>query len=118
MGSDETVRVEFSIGGAKAEAITSMNVPSTLYFEVFGSDGAVIMGGNDAFNSHNSASSLEIYGKHGKRVEKFDACDPYQLMADDFSKRVRGQSDCWIMSLEESLVFAKFFDEVFEKIAK
>ena len=50
MGSDETVRIEFTVGKVKAEAITSMNVPSTLYFEVFGSAGAVVMGGNDAFN--------------------------------------------------------------------
>lgn len=118
LGSDESVRVEFTIGGASAEAITSMNLPSTLYFEVFGSEGAVVMGGNDAFNSHNAPSTLEIYGKHGKRVEKFAACDPYQLMADDFSKRMRGRSDCWIMSLDESLVFAEFFDSVFAKLSK
>jgi hypothetical protein len=77
-----------------------------------------MMGGNDAFNSHNSPSALEIFGKRGKRVEKFEACDPYQLMADDFSKKIRGRSDCWIMSLEESLTFAEFFDRVFEKLAK
>ena len=118
IGSDETVRVEFTIGGAKAEAITSMNVPSTLYFEVFGSEGAVVMGGNDAFNSHNAPSTLEIYGKHGKRVENFTACDPYQLMADDFSKKIRGRSDCWIMPLTESLAFAEFFDAVFAKLTK
>ena len=116
MGSDETVRIEFTVGKVKAEAITSMNVPSTLYFEVFGSAGAVVMGGNDAFNSHNKSSTLEIYGKHGKRTEEFAACDPYQLMADDFSKKVRGRSDCWIMSLDESLIFAEFFDSVFEKL--
>jgi predicted dehydrogenase len=83
-----------------------------------GSDGAVVMGGNDAFNSHNQPSTLEIYGKHGKRVEKFDACDPYQLMADDFAKKMRGRSDCWIMSLDESLVFAQFFDSIFAKLSK
>ena len=118
LGSDETVRVEFTIGGAHAEAMTSMNVPSTLYFEVFGSDGAVVMGGNDAFNSHNKASMLEIYSKSGKRVENFAACDPYQLMADDFAKKMRGRDDCWIMSLDESLAFAKFFDAIFAKLER
>ena len=118
MGSDETVRVEFTVGGAKAEAITSMNVPSTLYFDVIGSEGAIMMGGNDAFNSHNAPSTLEIYGKNGKRVENFAACDPYQLMADDFSKKIRGRSDCWIMPLEESLYFAQFFDAIFAKLGR
>jgi predicted dehydrogenase len=118
MGSDETVRIEFTIGGAEAEAITSMNVPSTLYFEVFGSDGAVVMGGNDAFNSHNLPSTMEIYGKHGKRVENFQACDPYQLMADEFAKKIRGVKNCWIMPLDQSQVFAEFFDSVFERISR
>ena len=39
-------------------------------------------------------------------------------MADDFAKKVRGRSDCWIMSLDESLVFAEFFDSVFSQLAK
>ena len=115
-GCDETVKINFNIGDAQAEAVTSMATPDTLYFEVTGNKGSVKMGGNDAFNSHNKSSTLEIYGKHGKRTEEFAACDPYQLMADDFSKKVRGRSDCWIMSLDESLIFAEFFDSVFEKL--
>ncbi|MCX6426496.1 MAG: hypothetical protein NTV47_07180, partial [Actinobacteria bacterium] len=51
-----------------------------------------------------------IQGK--KKVERFDACDPYQLMADAFVRHVRGKKD-WVMPLEESLRFAELFDEAF-----
>ena len=111
-GSDETLKVNFTIGGAKAEAVTSMNTASTLYFDVIGTKGSVKMGGNDAFNSHNNPSTLEIDIEGKKSVENFAACDPYQLMADSFSRKIRGE-DAWLMPLSESLKFAEFFDQVF-----
>ena len=49
-GCDETVTTSFDIGGAHAEALTSMNTPNTLYFDVVGTKGRVSMTGNDAFN--------------------------------------------------------------------
>ncbi len=112
LGSDETVVVKFTIGTAQAEAMTSMNTPLTLYFDVVGEKGSVSTGGNDAFNSHNSASTLEITIDGKTSIENFAACDPYQLMADSFSRKIRG-GDAWLMPLSESLAFAQFFDEIF-----
>ena len=111
-GCDETVKINFQIGGAEAEAITSMNTPDTLYFEVTGTKGSVKTGGNDAFNSHNKPSTLEIEIDGKKSIEHFAACDPYQLMADAFANRIRGKEG-WLMPLSESLKFAEFFDQVF-----
>ena len=116
-GSDETLKVNFTIGGAKAEAVTSMNTASTLYFDVIGTKGSVKMGGNDAFNSHNNPSTLEIDIDGKKSVENFAACDPYQLMADSFSRKIRGE-DAWLMPLSESLKFAEFFDQVFSAMGR
>lgn len=111
-GADETVTTTFTIGGAKAQTLTSMNTPDTLYFEVTGTKGRVAMGGNDAFNSHNKPSTLEITIDGATTTENFAACDPYQLMSDAFAKKIRGQ-DAWLMPLSESLAFAEFFDSIF-----
>ena len=56
--------------------------------------------------------ALYIETKDGKKVEDFAACDPYQLMADSFAKKIRGQ-EAWLLPLEESVKFSEFFDSVF-----
>lgn len=116
-GADETVRTTFTIGSVTAEALTSMNMPDTLYFEIEGEKGSIATGGNDAFNSHNAPSTLEVTVDGVRRIEDFEACDPYQLMADAFSHRVRGK-DGWLMPLSESVAFAEFFDEIFTTLKK
>jgi xylose dehydrogenase (NAD/NADP) len=116
-GADETVRITFSIGAVHVEALTSTNIPDTLYFEIEGERGSISTGGNDAFNSHNMPSSLNIEISGKKTVEIFEACDPYQLMADAFSRRIRGE-DGWLMPLSESLSFSEIFDEIFATMKK
>ena len=116
-GADETVRTTFTIGSATAETVTSMNTPDTLYFGVTGELGSLSMPGNHAFNSHNQESVLEITVNGEKTFEHFEPCDPYQLMADSFSRKIRGQAG-WLMPLSESLAFAEFFDEIFETFNK
>ena len=116
-GSDETVTTSFDIGGAHAEALTSMNTPGTLYFDVIGTKGRVSMIGNDAFNSHNKPSALEIEIDGIVTTEHFDACDPYQLMADAMSRRIRGQEG-WLMPHSDSLAFAELFDRAFADMGR
>jgi hypothetical protein len=77
-----------------------------------GTEGIISTGGNDAFVSHNSPSTLIIETKDGKKVEEFEAYDPYQLMADSFAKKIRGEQ-AWILPLTESVKFSEFFDSVF-----
>ena len=116
-GCDETVKTTFKIGNATAETLTSMNTESTLYFEVVGTKGSVKMGGNDAFNSHNKPSTLELDIEGVKTTENFAACDPYQIMSDHFADKIRGR-DAWLMPLSETLKFAEFFDAIFKVMGR
>ena len=111
-GCDETVLTAFDIGGAHAEALTSMNTPLTLYLDVIGTKGRASLIGNDAFNSHNKSSALEIEIEGKLTEERFPACDPYQLMADAMSRRIRGGSG-WLMPHSDSLAFAQTFERAF-----
>jgi predicted dehydrogenase len=116
-GCDETVTTSFDIGGAHAQALTSMNTPNTLYFDVIGTKGRVSLTGNDAFNSHNKPSTLEIEIDGKITVENFAACDPYQLMADSMSRRIRGGQG-WLMPHSDSIAFAQVFDRAFEVMGR
>jgi predicted dehydrogenase len=116
-GSDETVVTTFNIGGAKAEALTSMNTPSTLYLDVVGDKGSASLIGNDAFNSHNKASELKVVVGGNERIEKFEACDPYMLMADAFGNHIQGR-DSWLMPHEQSIAFAQTFDRIFAAMGR
>ena len=116
-GCDETVTTSFDIGGAHAEALTSMNTPNTLYFDVVGTKGRVSMTGNDAFNSHNKPSTLEVEVDGKVTVENFAACDPYQLMADAMSRRIRG-GEGWLMPHSQSIAFAEVFERAFEVMGR
>ena len=116
-GCDETLKISFDIGGARAEALTSMNTPSTLYFDVVGTKGRVSLSGNDAFNSHNKASALELEVAGKLSVENFAACDPYQLMADSMSRRIRG-GEGWLMPHSQSIAFAEVFERGFEVMGR
>ena len=111
-GSDETLRTTYTIGEVKANTLTSMNIPDEITLEIIGTEGKISTGGNDAFVSHKSPSTLIIETKDDKKVEDFAACDPYQLMADSFAKKIRGQ-EAWLLPLEESVKFSEFFDSVF-----
>lgn len=116
-GTDETTRVNFNIGGAVAETVASDNIQLTHWFIVEGTKGELRTGGNDSFNSHNNPSTLEITVDGKSRIERFEACDPYQLMSDAFARVVRGGND-WLMPMEQSLKFAQFFDSIFAKMAR
>jgi predicted dehydrogenase len=116
-GTDETTRVNFNIGGAVAETVASDNIQLTHWFIVEGTKGELRTGGNDSFNSHNNPSTLEITVDGKARIERFEACDPYQLMSDAFARVVRGGND-WLMPMDQSLKFAKFFDAIFAKMGR
>ena len=116
-GTDETTRVNFNIGGAVAETVASDNIQVTHWFIVEGTKGELRTGGNDSFNSHNNPSTLEITVDGKARIERFEACDPYQLMSDAFARVVRGGND-WLMPMEQSFKFAQFFDSIFAKMGR
>jgi D-xylose 1-dehydrogenase (NADP+, D-xylono-1,5-lactone-forming) len=116
-GTDETTRVNYNLGDTVVETLASDNIQLTHWFIIEGTKGELRTGGNDSFNSHNSPSTLEITTDGNLRIEKFEACDPYQLMSDAFARVVRGGND-WLMPMEQSLKFAKFFDAIFAKMGR
>jgi len=116
-GTDETTRANFTIGGARAETVASDNIQLTHWFIIEGTKGELRTGGNDSFNSHNNPSTLEITVDGKARIERFEACDPYQLMSDAFARVVRGGND-WLMPMDQSLKFAKLFDAIFAKMGR
>ena len=116
-GTDETVLTTFMIGSVQVQTLTSMNMSATNYFKIKGENGSIITGGKDAFSSHKKPSTLEVTIAGKKNKEYFDACDPYQLMIDAFSRRVRGKEG-WLMPLSESLAFAQLFDEIFNSMRR
>ena len=116
-GTDETTRANFTIGGARAETVASDNIQLTHWFIIEGTKGELRTGGNDSFNSHNNPSTLEITVDGKARIERFEACDPYQLMSDAFARVVRGGND-WLMPIDQSLKFAKLFDAIFAKMGR
>ena len=116
-GSDETLKATYTIGDVKATILTSMNIPNKITLLITGTEGSISTGGNDAFVSHNNPSTLIIENKDGKKVEEFAACDPYQLMANSFAKKIRGEQ-AWLLPLSESVKFSEFFDSVFATLKK
>ena len=116
-GVDTTTRVNFTVDGARAETLSSCQIQNSLWLIIEGTKGTLRTGGNDSFNSHNSPSTLILEAKGKTKVERFDACDPYQLMSDAFARRVRGKKD-WIMPLEESIRFAELFDDGFAAMGR
>ena len=116
-GSDKTLKATYTIGDVKATTLTSMDIPDKITLLITGTEGIISTGGNDAFVSHNNPSTLIIENKDGKKVEEFAACDPYQLMADSFAKKIRGEQ-AWLLPLTESVKFAEFFDSVFATLKK
>ncbi len=112
---DETLKINYTVGNAQASILTSINIPNTDILIITGTEGKIYTNKNDAFFSCKQPSSLTIEGKNGIMVEEFKACDPYQLMADSFAKKIRGEQT-WTLSLNESVKFAELFDELFKKM--
>ena len=115
-GCDETIKVNYKVNDVQCTTLASMNIKSTEYLSVTGKEGKIYTVGNDAYFSYNDKSKLIIENNYGKMVvEEFEACDPYQIMADQFAKYVRGKKS-WVMSIYESLRFAELFDEIRDEI--
>ena len=69
-----------------------------------------------AFTAWREPSSLHVV-EHGEpRTEQFESCDPYLLMVDAVSDRVRGGAE-WVLPLESSLEVARVLDAIREKAA-
>ena len=94
-------------GSITAQGVASFEMPEHQSLIVHGSKGSVELIGSEAFTSWNSPSQLRL----GENIEEFDAVDPYQLMIENFGKKVQGQ-ESWVLPLETSLFVQRALDQL------
>ena len=94
-------------GSITAQGVASFEMPEHQSLIVHGSKGSVELIGSEAFTSWNSPSQLRL----GENIEEFDAVDPYQLMIENFGKKVQGQVS-WVLPLETSLFVQRALDQL------
>ena len=94
-------------GSITAQGVASFEMPENQSLIVHGSKGSVELIGSEAFTSWNSPSQLRL----GENIEEFDAVDPYQLMIENFGKKIQGQ-ESWVLPLETSLFVQRALDQL------
>jgi hypothetical protein len=74
---------------------------------VQGEKGSVELIGKEAFTSWHTPSQLRL----GDSVEEFEALDAYQLMIENFGRKVQGL-ESWVLPLETSLFVQRALDQL------
>lgn len=110
-GADLTTCAWMRAGEVETLCVTAMNIADSEWLVVTGDEGSAWLPGGDAFTSRDATSAIEVVGRDGRRTEHFEPVDPYQLMLDAVSCRIRGGDD-WVMPLAESVAFARLFDDL------
>jgi predicted dehydrogenase len=107
-GIDLTSKWQMSIDGSiTARGLASFEMPENQSLIVHGSKGSVELIGKEAFTSWHTPSQLRL----GDAVEEFEAVDAYQLMIENFGRKVQGQ-ESWVLPLETSLFVHKAMDQL------
>lgn len=94
-------------GSITAQGVASFELPENQSLIVHGEKESVELIGSEAFTSWNSPSQLRL----GENIEEFDAVDPYQLMIENFGKKIQGQEN-WVLPLETSLFVQRALDQL------
>ena len=109
-GVDLTTSVVLAGGSGSARVRASFEEPESQGFEVAAGGASIELSG-PAFTSWHQPSSLRLVEGGEEHVEQFGACDPYRLMLEAVSVRIRG-GDAWVLPLSTSLAVATALDEV------
>jgi predicted dehydrogenase len=112
-GVDLTTTAELGSPRGTARVTASFERPESQGFEVT-APGFALEVPHPAFTAWREPSSLRVVEAGEARTEEFEACDPYLLMVDAVSRRVRGDDD-WVLPLATSLEVARVLDDVREK---
>ena len=94
-------------GSITAQGVASFEMPENQSLIVHGEKESVELVGKEAFTSWNSPSQLRL----GENIEEFEAVDPYQLMIENFGKKIQGQ-ESWVLPLETSLFVQRALDQL------
>jgi predicted dehydrogenase len=107
-GVDMTTRIDATLNGCIAvNALTSFERDEEQQLLVKGSISTIENIGNDAFTSLRNPSVLKV----GDLLENFAPVDPYQLMVENFSARIKGEAS-WILPIEETIRVMEILDEI------
>lgn len=88
--------------GAKAHVLASFTDPEHQLLRVDTDKGSVTCG-QPAFTSWRQPSSLEFVDGGREWSESFPACDAYEVMVSDVSRRIQGDADSFVVAEDESL---------------
>ena len=107
-GIDLTSKWQMSIDGSiTARGLASFEMLENQSLIVHGEKESVELVSKEAFTSWNSPSQLRL----GDNFEEFEAVDPYQLMIENFGKRMQGQ-ESWVLPLETSVFVQRALDQL------
>jgi len=109
-GVDLTTSASLSSPRGRAQATASFERPESQGWTV-AAPGLVLDVADPAFTSWHAVSELRLRDSGGEHVEQFEPCDPYRLMIEAVSSRVRGQ-DAWVLPLSTSLAVASTLDVI------
>jgi predicted dehydrogenase len=104
-------------GGVAVEVRCGIDGRTEQHLVVEGSSGKLATGEGETFTNWHAPSSLAITSSSGEvHEERFDPVDPYQLMIEAFSARVRGD-DVWLVPAEDSIAVASTLEAIRFKMA-
>ena len=107
-GIDLTSKWQLRFAGSiTARGLVSFELPESQSLIVHGEKESVELLGKEVFTSWNSPSQLRL----GDAIEEFEAVDPYQLMIENFGKKMQGQ-ESWVLPLETSVFVQKTMDQL------
>jgi len=106
-GIDLTTEWRMRVGESIATGLASFEMPENQTLTVHGEKESVELLGTQAFTSWHSPSALRL----GDDTEEFEATDPYQLMIENFGRKIRSENR-WVLPLETSLWVQKIVDQL------
>ena len=90
--------------------VASFNMYPSQRFVLKGTEGEISISDDQAFTLWKQPGELIVNGAN----EAFDAVDPYQIMFEQFSRRIRGE-DSWIPQDWQSIRVAELVQEIQDK---
>ncbi len=87
--------------------VASFALPPTQRFLIKGSEGAISIDDDQAFTLWKQPGTLDINGLR----EDFAAVDPYNIMFEQFSRRIRGE-DSWLPEPWQSIRVAELVEDI------
>lgn len=112
-GVDLTTQVTGFLSGpiindaVQVTAISSFEREEVQRLLITGTSGAIECVGNEAFTSWKKACTLRV----GNTEEQFAPVDAFQVMIEDFGRRIKGEK-CFTVSLIDTIRVAEILDQV------